>query len=143
MSRGLRVPHYELIRDNKWGRLLEKFVYFTPIKGYDVKVNHARISFRLFENGMLEVYPDTEWDFGTGAVDTPAMVLASLAHDMFCYMTNNGLLPWKERHNADKYFGKLLDKAGAGLSRLWRIPLVMLNSQTIARWRAKEYEHTV
>jgi hypothetical protein len=67
-------------------------------------------------------------------------VFASLAHDLFCYMTDMGLLPWKERHNADIYFGKLLDKAGAGWSRLWRLPSVMLYSQTIARWRAKKHE---
>ena len=140
MSRGLRVPYYTLIKQGKWGRLMEKFVYFTPIKGYNVNVDRARIRFRLFENGMLEVYPDTEWDFGSNAIDTPAMVLASLAHDMFCYMTDNGLLPWKERYQADKYFGELLNKAGAGLSRLWRVPGVMLYSQTIARWRAKDYE---
>ena len=131
----MKTPHYQLIRRGKWGRMLENHVYFTPIKGHTARINEPRLKCRLFENGMLEVYADTEWDFGTHALNTPAMVIASLAHDMFCHFTDRGLLPWEVRHKADKYFGKLLKQAGAGWSRLWRIPVVVFYSQAIARWK--------
>jgi hypothetical protein len=137
----MKTPHYQLIRRGKWGRLLATHVYFTPIKGYSAFIDDVKIKCRLFDNGMLEVYADTEWDFASGpTVNTPAMVTASLAHDMFCHFTDRGLLPWEVRHKADKYFGSLLKEAGAKWSRFWRVPAVVMYSQTIARLKRTKYE---
>lgn len=130
--------HYELIRRGRWGRLLSDYAKMTPIKGHDVVYNDGEFRCRLEPSGRLTAYRISEWDFGTRAINTPAMVEASVSHDAFCKMTDAGILPWSVRFEADKFLWTDLGNGGATISRFWRVPLVMLYSQTIARWRRKK-----
>jgi hypothetical protein len=132
------MPSYERYKRNGrwWGRLLSDYVYRTPITGYAVTVDASDYSCTLLPDGSLIVRALTVWDYGSGpVVQSGPMIYASLAHDMFCHMTDRGFLPWSVRHEADKYFYHCLSEAGATISRFWRTPAVMLYSQTVARWR--------
>ena len=129
----IKMPVYNLLPCRKRGRLRENYTYQTPITGHNLIWGNGQFRCRLYDDGRLTIYAGSIWDFGTWAIDTPAMVYASLPHDAFCLLTNSGVLPWECRMAADKYFGQCLKDAGAPLSVLWRLPLVMLNSQTVAR----------
>lgn len=133
-------PRIETFRKNgtTWGRLLEPYSYQTPIKGYNKALEIPNFRCKLSSDGTLMILALSEWDFGSFAIDTPAMVYASLAHDAFCHMTSYRLLPWNVRFYADKYFWQCLTEAGATISRWWRVPGVMLYSQLIARWKDRK-----
>lgn len=134
----MRVPYYELIANGKRGRLLDAYSYHTPIKGYEAEIMERTTRCRLAADGTLVVFFCTEWDFGSGpAVDTPAMVAASLAHDMFCELTNRRLIPWECRKMSDGYFLHILAACGNGPWRYARWAGVSLYSQLVARWRDK------
>lgn len=142
-------PHFEVFRRNgeRWGRLLADYTFETPIKGYNVTLNTGEMHCTLRDTGMLTIYSLSQWNFGNGRVTVQdlAMVLASLAHDAFCELTNRGLLPWSVRAQADNYFAASLWSSSAGgllsaLSTGWRWMLVSANSQTLARLKAKPYQ---
>lgn len=120
------------------GRLLSDYTYKTPIVGFEAEIDTPRLRCRLYKDGTLECYRDTEWDFGSGAIDTPAMVIASLPHDMGCHLTNRRLIPWSCRAQFDAYFRQILTDCGNGLWRYARWAGVSLYSQFIARWRDKK-----
>lgn len=130
----IRIPAAKRLPDGRW-RTINDEQYETPIKGYSLIWGNGEFRCRLYEDGRLLIYAGSVWDLGTGAIDTPAMIYASLPHDAFCLMTNSGVLPWECRMMADKYFKQCLKDAGAGWTALWRFPLVVLNSQTIARMK--------
>jgi hypothetical protein len=134
LSRGI---HYKNIGRNK-GELLSDKTYQTKIYGHRVTFNRNGMHCDLFVDGRLLVYTKTRWDFGTGAIDTPAMVYASLEHDALCSLTNYRLIPWKHRKVADKGLWSTLGSQGATISRLWRTPAVMLYSQFVGRWKDKK-----
>lgn len=134
----MQVPHYELIRGGKMGRLTDHYTFKTPITGHEAQIDTARLKCKLFPSGLLFCGMDTEWDFGSGAVDTPAMVIASLAHDMGCELTNRRLLPWSCRRQFDGYFRQILTECGNGPWRYARWAGVSMYSQFIARWRDKK-----
>ena len=135
----MRVPHYELIAKGKRGRLLDTYAYHTPVKGYEAEIMERTIRTRLSADGTLTVFYCTEWDFGSGpAVDTPAMVTASLAHDIFCHLTDRGLIPWECRAPADGYFRQVLKDCGNGAWRHARWLGVRFYSTCLAKWRRKK-----
>lgn len=127
--------NYELIEGGRRGRLLEDEVFTESITGYSVKFSDPDMRCALHPSGTLVVFSGSVWDFGSWAIDTPAMVIASLEHDAICNMTNARLLPWSARMKGDKNFWKRLGDNGATISRLWRTPGVMIYSQFVARWR--------
>lgn len=139
---------YRLIDNNTKGELGENVTIKTPITGYHVEVDEPHLKFILWEDGTLDIDESTIWDFGSGpAINTPAMVRASLVHDMFCIMTNRGLIPWKERKHADNLFAKLLWRYGPkkalitpvlGVITGFRWLGVSAYSQLIARWRDRK-----
>jgi len=133
-------PRIEIFKHNgtKWGRLLDDYTYHTPITGFEKTLKIKNFHCQLFADGKLKVFALSEWDFGSWAIDDPAMVYGSLAHDAFCHMTNYLLLPWSVRAQADKYLWQCLTDAGATVSRFWRVPGVMLYSQLVARWKDKK-----
>ena len=135
----VQMPNHELFKRNgrRMGRLLDDFTYNTPIKGFSKELRIENFRCQLHPDGRLKILALSEWDFGTGAIDTPAMVYGSLAHDALCHMTNHRLLPWSVRAQADRFLWQCLTAGGATVSRLWRVPLVMMYSQLIARWRDK------
>lgn len=132
-----------------WGKLDADVIYNVHIYGHDVEYidSHAHCKLNA-RTGKLIIMAGTEWDFGTGALNTPEMVRASLIHDMLCHLTNAGLIPYKYRRHADRLFLNHLKMYGP--RRPWYHPLrywkyvrfagVTINSQTLARWRAKKYE---
>lgn len=127
--------NYDLIEVGKRGRLNEPEVFMGSITGYRVTFSNGVLSFDLYPDGTLIVDKGSIWDFGSFAIDTPAMVIASLEHDAFCEMTNHRVLPWSVRMEADKRFFARLGENGATVSRWWRTLGVMTYSQTVARWR--------
>jgi hypothetical protein len=129
--------HYKNLGGKK-GLLLSDITYQTKIYGHRVTFNRDGMRCDLYMDGRLVVYPDTKWDYGTGAIDTPAMVYASLEHDVLCKLTNYRLIPWKYRFIADKGLWSTLGGQGAKVSRLWRTPFVMAYSQLFARWKDKK-----
>ena len=110
--------HYDLIRRGTKGVLLSDLFQNTPIKGYEVSQSQSPYA-SLDAFGGLMLHKGFVWDFGSGAIDTPAMVRASAVHDAFCRMTDAGLLPWSVRAQSDKYFRELLKENGVGFARRW------------------------
>jgi hypothetical protein len=147
MATGLANLDYTLIRNNRWGRLKKDVLVNTGITGYDVAVMRVGFYCHLQPDGMLWIGTGTEWDFGTFAIDTPPMVRASLPHDIFCVLTDEGKLPWGVRKEADKLFKRHL--ADYSPERKWYNPLrywrharyagVRLNSKTLAYWSRDKY----
>lgn len=138
--------NYSLTKDGRKGILQERVMFQTPIEGYHT-TGRSDLLCRLYEDGTLAVEKGFKWDFGSGAIDTPAMVYASLAHDALCRITNHRLVPWSVRAEADKYFRQLLKRyqpeggihgAIGWFSRWYRWAGVSLYSQLIARWRDKQ-----
>lgn len=130
--------HYKTIEGGRKGRLLSDITYQTKIIGHRVTFDDNGMRCDLFVDGRLRVYTPSKWDFGTFAIDTPAMVYASLEHDALCNMTNARLLPWKYRFIADKGLWSTLTNEGAKLSRFWRVPGAMIYSQLFARWKDRK-----
>lgn len=117
--------------------------YRSPIFGHAAQVHKEVggkwVHFELFKNGLLLIYPDTAWDFGTGAIDTPDVVRASLAHDMFCHLTDLGLIPWECRVLADQYYRDLLLQYGCSKIRAnYQYLAVRANSKFNAYWRREK-----
>jgi hypothetical protein len=138
----------ELIRNNRWGRLKSPVVIDTGITGFDVFIDEPTLRFHLMRDGLLWVDAETEWNFGSGpAVNTPEMVRASLPHDLFCIMTDRGLLPWSVRAQADKLFRTHVKELSP--KRPWYNPFrywyniryagVWVYSNGVARWKAEPY----
>lgn len=106
---------YVLMKKNR-GKLKEPVVFETGIIGYKGKVKNASISV----DGTCLVEPGFLWDFGSGpAVDTPDVVIASLAHDALCRIHVECKLNSKFRRKADAYFRKVLKDLGMGWFRRW------------------------
>jgi hypothetical protein len=124
---------YELTDYGNLGRLLEPLEFITPIQLYSAKIPFGELEI----NGRLTLKPGYIWDFGSGpAVDTPAMVIASAAHDAFCLMTDQKLIPWECRAMADKYFRELLKEGGTSfMRRWWCYAGVRSYSTLVARWK--------
>ena len=139
---------YELVNSNRCGRLKRPVEVQTDLTGYNILLTTLTAKASLSLDGVLRIYEGTIWDFGTMAIDTPAMVRASLVHDMFCLMTGNGMLPWSARAYGDKLFREILAQYSPKRHVLnplthwhWvRWAGVSINSQTLARYQAKPYE---
>lgn len=117
----------------------------SPITGHAVNLNREVrgkwVRCELFANGLLLVYPETTWDYGSGALDTPDVVRASLAHDMFCHLTDLGLIPWEHRAVADKYYRELLIQYGCPKVRAYNQWFwVRRYSKLVAYWRREKCE---
>jgi len=146
MPTSLARINYELIRKNRWGRLLEPVELYTDIKGHTAELRTIDAQADLHDDGRLYIYAGTEWDFGSGpAVNTPEMVRASLVHDIFCHMTNYRLVPWEVRWQGDRLFRQHIKKYAPkrrwfNPMRYWHVPrwvAVASYSQGIARWKDK------
>lgn len=136
----MQAPRYTLLngRSNR-ARLDEDYRFDTGIKGHEARIEYRPDACQLWPFGTLIVYEGFVWDFGSGpAIDTPDMVIASLAHDALCGLTDRGLVPWSVRKQADKYFRYLLKINGCPWIRRWYAYLaVRFYSYNIARRRAE------
>ena len=111
-----KYPRYSQSgKKSKPYRLDETYVFNTSIKGYTAFVEGAL----LVEDGTLFVYQGYCWDMASGAIDTPDMAVASLAHDPLCEMANNSKLPCRARVLADREFRKILKEFGCSWLRRW------------------------
>jgi hypothetical protein len=144
MATTLDNINYTLIKKNKWGRLNQDVFIETGITGHEASIMNSGIYCHLQPDGMMWIGTGTEWDFGSGpAINTPAMVRASLVHDMFCHLTDRGLVPWNVRSKADKLFRQHLIDYNP--KRRWFNPLrywhnaryagVVMYSQCLARFK--------
>lgn len=144
----MKALNYKLVKDGSEGRLLVSVTFATGIVSTGGEIEEYGSRCRLYPDGRLEVAQGFLWDFGSWAIDTPAMVRASLAHDALCRLTNRRAVPWEVRAEADAYFRKLLkefgnrsgwlSKLGNFVSRWWRWAGVRIYSSAIARWRDRE-----
>ncbi len=126
--------HYRLIENGKRGELLSQHVFETPVVGYEAEMPGVS----LLKSGTLIMDALLRWDFGTGAIDTPAVVEASLKHDAFCWLTDAGLIPWECREAADADYRDTLKSLGVGFVRRWAHWLVVRgNSKFNAYWKRK------
>lgn len=132
----LHEPNYSRISEGELKAVLnEPYRFHTPIRGYSAWINNPDQRCQLYPDGTLVVYKGLKWDFGSGAVDTKSMQIASLAHDAFCWLTDQGKLPWAVRKKADKYFRTLLYAWMCHYAEelpFWRRDA----RKTYARWRA-------
>lgn len=131
--------HYDLIRKNgkTLGLLLSDAQYAPPIYGKEAEIETPASACRLDQIGRLHIFAGFEWDFGSGpAIDTPAVIRASLAHDALCLLTDNGLIPWECRAKADAYYRHLLMVYGASKMRAWyQWAGVRAYSKSVAYWK--------
>ena len=127
---------YKLVDQGKRGMLTESAMFDTGITGHHGETDYCTLTV----DGRLFIRAGFVWDFGSGAIDTPAMVIASLAHDALCILTNERKVPWSVRAQADRFFREQL-KANSPpgvlsfASRWWRWSAVRVYSAGIARWR--------
>lgn len=93
----------------------------TSSAWYETRIQHPRpLSTRYMRliSGTLMMYEGYKWDLGSGpAVNDPAMINASLAHDGLYELISRGLLPLRYRKDADRVFRELLKEGGVGWFR--------------------------
>lgn len=104
----IKQPRYSLTEDGL-GRLDRTYVFQCPIGGQPCCTELID----LMATGSLNIYAGYTWDFGSGpAIDTPAVVYASLGHDVLYDLIGQGKLPKRYRKKADVWFKQLLKDAG-------------------------------
>lgn len=98
-----------------YGILDDRVVFNTPVVGYSIGVPKIQ----LLHDGQLVISKGFVWDYASGAIDTPAMIYASLPHDAFWILRKQGKLPKKAFGVVDAYFRQCLEDAGEGWLRRW------------------------
>ena len=141
--------HYESYLDragNLRGVMLSEKVYQTKILGHAVAMQAANSVCSLTKDGKLALAGAFEgtarfdWDFGSYAIDTPPMVVASAEHDAFCRMTDDGMLPWECRALADTNFRERLIAEGTPTWRAWLDYFAVRRySKWVAYWKRKPF----
>lgn len=110
-------PRYYVDWASGDGVLVEEFVVSTPVKGYNCRTTYICLS----NDGTLKLFSGFRWDFGSGpAIDNPAMVYASIAHDAFYDLIKLKKLPRsKVRATVDRFFRDQLLEANVSPFRAW------------------------
>lgn len=122
------MPRFKL--EGKKGVLVEDYVFDdTPFVGHSINVGNIVLT----HHGVLYIKHGYVWDFGTGAVDTPSMVYASLGHDAMCDLNNAGLLKGTDitQRRIDRWFLSLLKEAGMGWFRRAYVYLAVRGFQIV------------
>lgn len=133
MTPQVQMPHYDLHDRN--GVLIEDFVTMTRIKGRTCNAP----TIKLLPTGELWIAEGEEWDFGTGAIDTPAVILASLVHDKLIELIFLGLLPTTLRRRIDKEYKRYLKIGGMRwLRRQWQYHVIRFYVRFIKPWYEKD-----
>jgi len=102
------MPHYQLTDEG--GVLETYYAAYTEIKGYSAQLSTVV----LRDTGYLLFSAGYEWDFGTGAINTPAVIAASLIHDGLTDLIREGKLPQSTRKLVDKEYKRYLKLGGMG-----------------------------
>ena len=101
----------------------EDITYNTIVEGYEI----ATDLFSLDSKGNLTVRKGFFWDGATGALDTENFMDASLVHDIFCILVNEGKLPKWTQALADEQMRMMCKEAGMSwIRRMWTYTLVRL-----------------
>lgn len=100
------MPVHDL--DGDKGILTLRFSKQTSITGYHLVTPNVT----LLASGMLFIREGYVWDYGTWAIDTPAVIVASLVHDALCDLIAQGELPLQARKDADLFYRKMLKEGG-------------------------------
>ena len=113
------LPRFDLTEDGKKGILVHRYQKQTSLRGVYAVSRDGKIM--LYNNGIIVGAKGYRWDFGSGAVDTPAVLAASLVHDMFCDLIAQERLPSKHRKAVDKIYMELLKEGGMSwIRRQWQ-----------------------
>lgn len=103
-------------RGMQYAELTQDVIRQTPITEHTCCIPYATLA----ADGKLIIGAGFHYDFGSGpAVDTPAMIYASLCHDVFYLMMQADELPWERRKDVDKFFRAELLAAGMHPVRAW------------------------
>jgi len=97
-------PHIHYDRSRHRALLQEPFRFKTDFKGRSAQISGAS----LHPDGTVIGHHGYEWDLGTGAVETMAMVVSSLQHDILTDMIYLGVLPEEDRDTINELFRKEL-----------------------------------
>lgn len=113
------MPRYDLC-DNG-GILVRGYAVQTNVTGRWAINRYVELT----KDGVLRIKKGYKWDFGTGAIDTPAVILASLIHDGLCDLIADTRLPKSYRRKVDKEYKRFLKIGGMGfLRRQWQYYLI-------------------
>ena len=110
-GRQVKMPHYALTK--KGGVLLTNFGAQTGITGRTAESKYVS----LYKSGYMKFHKGFSWDFGTGAIDTPAVILASLVHDGLTNLIAFSKLPQACRQQVDKEYKRYLKIGGMSCPR--------------------------
>jgi hypothetical protein len=109
------MPHMRF-RGMEYAELTQDVMRQTPITGFDGAIPCVT----LRADGTLIITAGFHYDFGSGpAVDTPAMIYASLCHDALYNLMQADELPWDCRKDVDKFLRAELLQAGMHPVRAW------------------------
>lgn len=110
---------YSLLEKNL-AKLEEFSVFKTPIFGYSFVYATENRKCRMKQDGTLVVFPGFVWDFASGpAIDTPEVVMASLAHDCLGWLVDNKMINEDCRKKADKLYFNILKEKQVWFIRRW------------------------
>lgn len=125
----MEYPQYVHNPSDNTGTLTEEFRFSTPF--FEYRYEDALVQ---LEKGVLTLREGFTWDYGSGpAIDTPSMVYGSLAHDALYYLMIHGAVPKNRRRDIDKYFKRLLARAGMGWFRRQYVYLAVRVGYPVAR----------
>lgn len=110
--------HYKRLAKRRY-ELLSDRIFYTGVTGANAEISSGTHHCRLSKDGRLEIFAGFVWDMASGAIDTPDMAIASLAHDAFCYLINEGKLHKRYQPLADREFRRILKRQKCGFIRRW------------------------
>ena len=106
----IRIPRTDYDPETGLATLKQAESRQTTIVGFVAATKNVLLG----EDGMIFVSKGYVYDYGSGpAINNPSMVYASLIHDAFYDLLNEGELPWSQRKRADKLFRDMLLEAGS------------------------------
>lgn len=114
-------PWYHYDRKRDLVEIQRDYAYRRQIdlKGYNIETDWAHLG----PDGSILVKRGFVCDLGSGpAIDTVAMSVSAIRHDLLCRMVNEELLPWEARKTIDKDFRKELKywAPSKPIERTWR-----------------------
>lgn len=122
------------VEANKGYVVSEDIEYDTIVYGFDID----REYFTLRPDGTLRVRKGFFWDGATGALDTDNFMDASLVHDIFCILVNEGRVPRWIQALADEMMRLMTLKHGMPwIRRMWTYLVVRFYqiNKGVKRWK--------
>jgi len=82
--------------------------------------------FTLHANGFLEVFSEYAWDGATGVPDFKSTLEATVSHDVFCQLMNEGILDYeKYAPIVHAFFGKMCRVGGFWFPDIWQVGVIL------------------